>query len=525
MRNSWLLIKNYFNCFLGGFLRKRKEAKYISAILLLGVISFLIVMMFASTAITTTKGFLEIAKESPGAERLAMFSNCVMALAMMLFLTVMRSVRVNKSNDMNIIAALPVKKSEIIFAKSAYNFIFDFSTLALISLPSFIVYAVLVPGAGIAIVLRGIVVVIMLTMLCGALSALINYLFNKLASVFKYYNIVQTILSLVLVAGFLYINYSLPSLLENYDGTINEMMNNIYPIRLLMSYILDGIPSAILIITICSVIPFILVIFIRTTIYGKESRNYVNKNKVLSFSNKSTLKSLYQKELKRYITTPIYTLNTIIGGIMGIGFSVALVIFGIDTVLPLGQVFPNMAGINSGALVVIINTLLFSTLVTTGTSISLEGKQFWILKAHPVSERDIFKAKLWLNISVSAVCIAIGLPFSIIATKGEYWAMLIVLPFLANIISAILGLYLNLLFPKMEWDNEEEVVKRSLSSGLSIFVGPLVVIIPFIVYFTLLNNLLNFAIFALILAAIFLLLIGLLLKLLFSKGALLFRKI
>lgn len=102
---------------------------------------------------------------------------------------------------------------------------------------------------------------------------------------------------------------------------------------------------------------------------------------------------------------------------------------------------------------------------TTPSSISLEGKNLWIAKSLPIGEKSIFLSKilLCLTITVPAVILAnilfaIGLKFSIV---DILWNL--VISVLYCFLSAIMGIIINLYFPKLEWSSPTSVVKQSAS--------------------------------------------------------------
>ena len=89
-------------------------------------------------------------------------------------------------------------------------------------------------------------------------------------------------------------------------------------------------------------------------------------------------------------------------------------------------------------------------------------------------------------------------------------------------ITDIAGLMINLMYPKMNWDNETQVVKQSLSVLLTMVLGFIVTIIPVVIY---LIFKLKLATIAIITAGIYILLLVLFTSLLFTKGKKMFNKI
>ena len=105
--------------------------------------------------------------------------------------------------------------------------------------------------------------------------------------------------------------------------------------------------------------------------------------------------------------------------------------------------------------------------------ISLEGKTFNILKSLPVAPSKILLAKiLTSNIISMPVILTCDSVFFIICNNTIVdiiyilTASLIMPTFIA-----ILGLIINLKYPKMNSLSDTEVVKQSMSSAISVFAG------------------------------------------------------
>ena len=102
--------------------------------------------------------------------------------------------------------------------------------------------------------------------------------------------------------------------------------------------------------------------------------------------------------IKFYFGNTTYFINTIIGCFFVIGVSVAYRIIGADQVLVFISALPKELQLSPDILIVILLSMLLTTTVTTSVSLSLEGKNFWILKANPVSVKDVFISKILLNV-------------------------------------------------------------------------------------------------------------------------------
>jgi ABC-2 type transport system permease protein len=121
---------------------------------------------------------------------------------------------------------------------------------------------------------------------------------------------------------------------------------------------------------------------------------------------------------------------------------------------------------------VIVITLSSMNLITA-PSISLEGKNMWLLRSMPIATMDIFKSKIYLHMLISGiptvifsvVCVAL-LPMDIASAT--------IIPTLAvasNFMFAMIGLAINLKHPSFDWTNEVVPVKQGMSVFLTMLVG------------------------------------------------------
>lgn len=128
----------------------------------------------------------------------------------------------------------------------------------------------------------------------------------------------------------------------------------------------------------------------------------------------------------------------------------------------------------------------------SSSSISLEGKTINITKSLPIKEKLILQSKI-------LTCYVIELPFILfsdivffIRFKPSlfYCLLIVLLSILTIFFSACMGLVINLKYPKMDATNDTEVVKQSMSSIISIFIG-LVIFFGSILIIFFLNDYVN----------------------------------
>src|SRR5699024_5058657 len=121
-------------------------------------------------------------------------------------------------------------------------------------------------------------------------------------------------------------------------------------------------------------------------------------------------------------------------------------------------------------IMVIAFTMLMSN--TAGSSISLEGKNLWILKTLPVDIKKVLKSKVLFNILVILPISIISLVIVFFTFNLTLTELLIGILFeiLISIFVGEFSIIINLKYPKINYINETQVVKQSLSSFLCVML-------------------------------------------------------
>ena len=94
------------------------------------------------------------------------------------------------------------------------------------------------------------------------------------------------------------------------------------------------------------------------------------------------------------------------------------------------------------------------------------------MKSMPVASRTVILAKLMPHILISSAASLIASVTLVIFFGIEplYAVGVIVTPILANIFAALVGIIMNILLPKLEFDNEVQPIKQSAAVGLTMLV-------------------------------------------------------
>ena len=175
--------------------------------------------------------------------------------------------------------------------------------------------------------------------------------------------------------------------------------------------------------------------------------------------------AIVKKEAKRFFTSALYMTNIGMGLILALLAAVASLFLEIDSILN-GIDIPNIVNLLPFAIAMLVNMCN-----TTSVSLSLEGKNRWIVQSLPISKKVLLQGKMLFNI-------VLVLPISLICNvlfvyKFQVQVGLAILYLVFSVVSVcfstVLGAWINLKLPNYQRENEVEVIKQGASSMLGIF--------------------------------------------------------
>ncbi|OJU12356.1 MAG: hypothetical protein BGN88_10730, partial [Clostridiales bacterium 43-6] len=342
------------------------------------------------------------------------------------------------------------------------------------------------------------------------------------------FNIIVTLaVMLLFIAGSSQINKIFNYILKHSNPILSTFKAFYAPVGFSVDAIKTGSIFSLFWFIVISVLPFAVLVYVLSLFYQQSVTiaGSVKKSKggKLINSQSGILSALVRKEMSRYFSSYIYVLNTAISPLMLLFVSIASIFTGKEV---LDSFTTNPALLQHiPEFLIAVFTVMLSITATTSSSISIEGKNFWILKSSPLKPTNIFAAKILLHLIIFIPITFISIIIMAYNLKISGFVLLFVflIPLLNIISSSIMGLIINLLFPKMEWLSEVTVIKQSMSVIVSMAVNTLLVAIPIVAY-TLLRPA-DFMVFASFVCCYLLLLIFGGIYYLSKKGTLLFQNI
>ena len=480
MRNINILVRNYIMCSIGSLRGKKKARKGsagVSLIVLLFVGLGALIAFEAWSFGFTTKHFAEEAGVVPDYTGL-LFMGLAVGLVLVLFFAMQNITGGSKANDADLLLSMPISKIEIITAKAVSKYLIYFAMNALFSFGFFLMYLVF-SGFSLAVLAAYLIIILLVPALAVGVNYILDYLTTVLFGKFGAASIFRTVFSLAVLCAFLGVWIYMQIGMNPAIGNAGPPM--FPPISWFLDFAVSFDLLSLLWILYLCVLPFVLGIVLMATTLGKV--NTSAKRKAVNIGaqrSRSPLMNVFLKELRVYINTPILMINTLVGVILMIGATVWIALTRGSAVAGLLASFglPAATGVAFG--VTVLFCLLSALVFISCSSISLEGKSFWVIKTMPIDARAVLIGKTLLNIVLVSPVIAaasIVMLFALELGALEFVVML-VLPILVNIFISFGGLYINLLFPKFDWESEQAVVKQSMSVILTTLLGLVVALVP-----------------------------------------------
>ncbi len=381
----------------------------------------------------------------------------------------------------DLLASMPIRPRSIVISRFLSLYTEDLLFAMAIMLPGVAVYGVCAKPDFVFYLFA-----LLGTVLIPGIPLVISVLFGTfvmaVSARMKRKSTVQAMLMVVLVVGIVTVSFGMESVAENFTPdafaqlaqSLGKVFQKIYlPAVWLGNAMIYGDVWSLGLFAGVSITVMAVAIFAVSryfhSILGK-LRNFTARHdyKIGTMERRGLLKALYFRELKRYFSSSIYVTNTIIGPILGAIMAVALCVTGLDAVALPGM---DIVGLLPFAL-----SAVFTMMTATSVSISMEGKQFWVIKSLPIPTKMLFDSKILLNLTLMAPCYLVAEVAMAIAVKPNVMQLLwqILIPGIIGVFAVALGITVNLKSHSFDWEKEETVVKQSLPALLGGFAGVIV---------------------------------------------------
>ena len=451
--------------------------------LLLGVVWLMLIAMIAFYVGATAYGYVLIGM----AEILPAYLIMLSSIIILAFAIFKAGSVIFQRNVYDILCSLPVSQAAIVVSRFIRMYVENLMLTLLIMIPGLAVYSVLVKPAA-SFYLAGVVVILFVPLLPITLATFLGALVTAIASRMKHKSLVSAGLSVLMVVGIMGLTPQMSTMeeevtmemLQNLSEMVQGVIEQIFPPAVWMGNAMLGKEWLACVLYLAgALVLFVLTMMIISANYQKISQRLystVAKHdyEMQSMTKNSVLSALVKREAKRYFASSVYVTNTIVGPILGVVFAGALAGVGMEEM----QQMMGLPMDVSGAVPFVLAGI-FCMMGTSCTSISMEGKEWWIVKSLPISAKDIITSKILFNLLLDAPFYLVAEVLLVIGLKPSFMELmwLILVPIVGIVFSCVWGIFINLKMPKLNWDNEVDVVKQSASAAVGGLCAFLVVIV------------------------------------------------
>ena len=397
--------------------------------------------------------------------------------------TTYSSLYLAKDNDL--LLSLPIPLRVIISSRLVTVYLMGLMYSAMVIVPAVVVYWIQVAHSA-AVIVGGLLTVAVISMIVLLLSCLLGWAVAKISLKLKHKSFTTVLISLLGFGLYYFVCFQaqtvLTDLVENAAAYGTKIKGSAYPLYL-FGRMAEGDWLAMLLVSavtaVLTVLTWLLLSrsFLRlATSSGRTVKARYQEKKVRA---RSLPAALLGKEYRRFVSSPNYMLNCGMGVLLLPAVGVLLLIKGGQWIGVVKAVLPG-AGSTLAALVISTACLLASMNDMAAPSISLEGKNLWVLRSLPVPTWEILKAKLKLQLAFTGipmlVLLVCALPvlgispvLSLLTAAGSLLSVLLL---------ALFGLTMGLKMPNLHWTSEITPVKQGGSVMFALLGGWVYALLP-----------------------------------------------
>lgn len=420
------------------------------------------------------------------------------------------------SQDIETLIPLPLRPYEVVGGKFAVVMINEYLTSMPILLPPLIIYGA-GTGQNVFYWLKGIVLILTAPILPLTVAALMVMVLMRFVNFRRYkdlFAIIGGFLVIVISFSFSMLAQNIPksgepdyikNMIESQSGLIDMIGSrfppSIWATKSLSEGGIEGLGYLLMFLAVGALLFFLLLwlsnaVFYKALLAGQEVNR---KKKVLTGVQRDKqygkasgpIPAIMKREWLLLFRTPIYVLNGLVGAIIG-PIMILLMFFVQGKDEDTKQLFEMINKPEMGPYVILagLGLMLFTAgmNVVASTSLSREGKTFWISKLIPVSARQQVTAKFIISYFISLFGIMItGVIMWLLLGTSLHWVFgAVLVGSLGAVPMVALSLLLDVFHPKLVWNSEQEAMKQNMNGVIGMLLSMLVLLILGVVVFIML---------------------------------------
>lgn len=405
------------------------------------------------------------------------------------------------AKDNELLLSMPIPSSVILGSRMALLLLLNYAYSLLMTATCGVVRCIVAPVTVLGVA-RYVAAALLLPLIPTTLSCIVGYLIALVISRVRNKSLVSMVLSLIFLGAYFAVCFNMQSYIERMvqnGAAIGAAIQKALPPFYALGLALDqGDWLQLLRFALWCVVPFAAVYYLlsRSFIRLATAKKGLKKVKYQAgrLQASSVRWALTRKELLHLGNSSAYMLNGCLGAILAVAMSVLVAVKGESILQGLADIYAGGFDIHAYIMpfACVIECLTLSMTIISAPSISLEGKNLWMLQSAPVKAGDVLLGKALAHMLVagpaallSSLLLSLTLPMS-----AAEIALLFALPLTLTVFMAFLGVTVNLRWPRFDYTNETYVIKQSASVTITMFSGMGLVILPCLLYVLLLRKVL-----------------------------------
>lgn len=380
-----------------------------------------------------------------------------------------------KDNDLLLSMPIPVRYVMTSRLLSVYIMGFIYSSLVII--PAVVVYfmnAVVTVASAVGCVL----LVLITSAIVMFLSCLLGWVVAKISSKLKNKSFITVIVSLAFFAAYYFAYFKANEIIRRVIANAAvygaKIKGSAYPLYVFGSIGTGNLLYALAVIAVTAALLAATYYIIEKSFIGIATASEKRSKAVYKEKREKTKSvdaALVGKEIRRFVANPNYILNCGFGMIL---LPVAAVFLLVKHGF-IGDLSANLFGDSSmtAAFTGLLICLLTTMNDMSAPSVSLEGKNIWLMQALPITPWQALRAKLRFHYLLTAVPAVICAVCASVSGELSLLSSLLVIAVSLAFIALFdcLGLAINLKNPNLTWTNEITPIKQSVSVMVCLFGG------------------------------------------------------
>jgi len=401
------------------------------------------------------------------------------------------------AKDTEFLSSLPLSQGSIFASKFLLVLLGEYPFAFFLMLPPAIIYGIN-QDMGVVYYLLALICILFIPLVPLVISAIFSLLLMNIVGRSRRRDLITIIGTMILVVGmFLGQNYLISRMPENQQEFLAELVKNsnlvveimgrAFPPAIWITRILSGTfneaavnMAYLLIVSLCA---FVLVYLIASFIYQRgataqlETEASTGKAR-LSYRSTSQIWAIFRIEWLTILRTPIYALNSL----------VMIFVAPLIMIMPMfggnyaqGSSLENLFKLieSSGStpllpmIVAGVVTLFVLMNPAVSSTFSREGKNIWILKNIPVKPEIQVYGKLLAGYSISFIAAVLSAVVAMLSFRIPPVAtvMAIILSAAALVPISAVGIFIDMMRPKLVWNNPQEAIKQNFNVVVAMLLG------------------------------------------------------